>query len=109
MSGSGDVSLTIVSVSGGERLTFFTKRFFYFSRPPGFGLAFDAAEKNVRFGRIQCQRNKESSRAKRKRQVFFCKRSVTVEVKSKVIPTSSLKIEGREMFVGAKDWKKRDG
>ena len=109
MWGSGDVSLTIVSVSGGERLASFTKRFFYFSGPPGFRLAFDAPERNGRFCRIQCQKNKESSRAKRKRQVFLCKRTVRVEVKSKAISTSSLKIEGREMFVGAKDWKKRDG
>ena len=109
MSGSGNVSLTIVFVSGGESLTSFTKRFFYFSEPPGFRLAFDAAERNGRFGHIQCQRNKESSRGKRKRRIFLCKRTVRVEVISKVIPTGSLKIEGRKMFVGAKDWKKRDG
>ena len=60
---SEDVSLTIVitSVSGSKSLTFFANRFIHFSRPPGFRMAFDAAEKNGRFGRIQCQRSKESS------------------------------------------------
>ena len=55
-------------------------------------MAFDAAERNGRFGRIQCQRGKESSsRGKKKRQVFLCRRTVGV----KVIPASVLKIEGR--------------
>ena len=39
----------------------FIDRFFHFSRPTGFKMAFDAAERNERFGRIQCQRSKESS------------------------------------------------
>ena len=54
ISGSGDVSLAIftTSVSGSESLTSFTNRFFYFSGPPDFRMAFDAAEKNGRFGRI---------------------------------------------------------
>ena len=52
------------------------------------------------FGRIQCQKSKESSsRGKGKRRVFFCKGTVGV----KVIPTSFLKVEGRGMLVGAKD------
>ena len=72
-------------------------------------MAFDAAERNGRFGRIQCQKSKESnSRGKRKRRVFFCRRTVRVKVKDKVIPSSFLKIEGRGTFVGAKDWRKRD-
>ena len=59
---------------------------------------------------IQCQRSKEnSSKGKKKRRVFLCRRSVRVKVKSKVIPTSFLKIQGRETFVGAKDRRKRDG
>ena len=59
---------------------------------------------------IQCQRSKEnSSKGKKKRRVFLCRRTVTVKVKSKVIPTSFLKIEGRKTFVGAKDQRKRDG
>ena len=36
------------------------------------------------------------------------RRAVRVEVKGKVIPTSSLKIKGRETFVGAKDRRERD-
>ena len=47
-SGSADVSLTIfiTSVRGSKGLTSFTNRFFHFSGPPGFRLAFDAAEGN---------------------------------------------------------------
>ena len=69
-SGSGDVSLAIfvTSVSGSETFGSSTVRFFLFSRPPGFRRAFDAAERNGRFGGIQCRRGKESSsRGKRKR------------------------------------------
>ena len=59
---------------------------------------------------IQCQRSKEnSSKGKKKRRVFLCRRTVRVKVKSKVSPASFLKIEGREAFVGAKDRRKRDG
>ena len=40
-------------------------------------VAFDAAERNGKFGRIQCQRSKESSnRGKRKRAVFLCIKAV---------------------------------
>ena len=64
-------------------LTSFTNRIFHFSRPPGFRMAFDAVERNGRFGRIQCQRSKESSsRGKRKRRIFLCRRTVRVKVKS---------------------------
>ena len=41
------------------------------------------------------------------RVVFFC-RTVRIEVKSKVIQTSSLKIEERGTFVVAKHRRKRD-
>ena len=53
-SGSGDVSLAIfiTSVSGSEILASSTNRFFHFSRSSGFKMAFDAAERNGRFGRI---------------------------------------------------------
>ena len=44
-----------------------------------------------------------SSRGKRKRRVFPCRRTVKVEAKSKVILTSFLKIEGSGTFVGAKE------
>ena len=59
---------------------------------------------------IQCQRSKEnSSKGKKKRRVFLCRRTVRVKVKSKVILTSFPKIQERETFVGAKDRRKRDG
>ena len=38
-----------------------------------------------------------------KRRVFLCRRTVRVKVKSKVIPASFLKVEGRATLVGAKD------
>ena len=59
-------------------------------------MAFDAAERNGRFGRIQCQRGKESSSGeKRKKRVSLCRRTMGVKVGGKVIPASFLKIEGR--------------
>ena len=111
-SGSGDVSLAIfiTSVSGSERLASFTNRFFHLSGLPGFRMAFDAAERNAKFGRIQCQRSKEcSSRGKGKKRVFLCRRTVRVKVKGKVIKASFLKIEARGTLVGEKSRRKRDG
>ena len=71
-------------------------------------MAFDAAERNGRFGRIQRQRGKEnSSRGRRKRRVFLCRRTVRVNVGGKVIPASFLKVEGRGTLVGTKDWRER--
>ena len=89
MSGSGDVSQTtfITSISGSKSHTSFTNRTFHFSGPQGFGMAFDAAERNGRFG---CE-------------------TVRVEVRSKVIPASFLKIEERRTFVKAKDRRKKNG
>ena len=79
---------------------------FHLSRPPGFRRAFDATERNRRFGCIQCQRGKESSsRGKRKIRVFLCRRTVGVKVGGKVIPASFLKIEGRGALVGTKGWR----
>ena len=69
-------------------------------------LAFDAAKRDGKFGRIQCQRSEESSRRKRKRRVFLCRRTVRAEGKSKAIPASFLKLEGRGCFVGAKERRK---
>ena len=87
-------------MSGSKSLASFTKRFFHLTKPPGFRRAFHAAERNGRFGRIQCQRGKESSsREKRKRRVFLC-RTVKVKVGGKTIPASFEKIEGRGMLVG---------
>ena len=72
-------------------------------------MAFDAAQRNGGFGRIQCQRSKESSsKGKRKRRVFLCRRTVRVIVKGKVIPASFLKIKGWGTFVGAKDRREND-
>ena len=91
MSGSKDVSLTIfiASVSGGESLTSFVNSFFHLSGPTSFRFAFDVAEKNGRFGRIQCQRSK-ANKSRGKRRVFFFRKAVRVGVKSKVISASFL-------------------
>ena len=73
---------TVGKVSRGGRrssdsLTFFIDRFFNFSGQPGFRMTFDAAERNERFGCIQCQRSKESSsRGKGKSRVFLCRKTV---------------------------------
>ena len=73
-------------------------------------MAFDAAEKNGRFGRIQCQKGKESSsRGKRKRRVFLGRRTVGVKVGGKAIPASFLKIERRGNLIGAKEQRERNG
>ena len=66
-------------------------------------MAFDAAERNGRCGRIHCQRGKESSSSSEKRK----RRTVGVEIKGKVIQASFLKIEGRGTFVGTID--RREG
>ena len=48
-------------------------------------MAFDAAERNGGFGRIQCHSGKKSSsRGKRKRRVFLCRRTARVKVEGKV-------------------------
>ena len=80
--GSATQIVPITSISGSKSLMCFTNRIFGFSGPPGLRLAFDAVEKNGKFGRIQCQRSKEgSSRGNRKRRVFLCRNTVRVEVK----------------------------
>ena len=72
-------------------------------------MAFDAAERNGRFGRNQCQTDKENSgRGKRKRRVFLCRGTVRVNVGGKAIPASFLKIEGRGALVGAIDRRERE-
>ena len=112
MSGSRDVSLMtlITYASCTESLTSYTNRFFHISGPPGFRMAFDVAKRNGRFGRIQCQRSKtSSSRGKKKRREFLCRRTVRIEVRSEVIPANFLKVQRRGMFAKAKDGRKRDG
>ena len=108
---SGDVSLAIfiTSVSGSKSLTSFTNCFFHLSRPPGFRRAFDAAERNGRPGRIQSQRGKESSsREKRKRRIFLCRRTARVKTRFKAIPASPPKTEGRGTLAGSKDRRERN-
>ena len=83
-----------------QSLASFTNLTFHLSRPPGFRRAFDAGERNERFGRIQCQTDKESSsRGKKKRRVILCTKSMGKKVGGKVIPASFLKIEGRGTLV----------
>ena len=73
-------------------------------------MTFDAAKMTERFGCIRCQRSKKSSsRGKRKRRVFLCRRAVKVKVKGKVIPTNFLKIEECGTLVGSKNRRERDG
>ena len=73
-------------------------------------MAFDAAERNGRFGHIQCQKSKESiGRGRRKRRVFLCRRTVRIKVQGKVIPASFLKIEGRGTLVAVKDQREGEG
>ena len=72
-------------------------------------MVFDAAKRNGRFGRIQCQRGKESSsRGKGNRRVFLCGGTVRIKVEGKVIPVSFLKVEGKGVLVGAKNQRERD-
>ena len=58
---------------------------FHFGRPTNLRLAFDTAEKNGRFVRIQSQRGKESSSSTEKRDkgVFLFRRTVRVETGEK--------------------------
>ena len=82
---------------------------FHFIGLPGFRMAFNAAERSGSIGHIQCQRCEESSsRGKRKRRIFLCRRTVGDKVRRKVIPVSFLKIEGRGTLVGVKDQRERD-
>ena len=81
----------------GRISTSFAYRFFHFKRQSTLRLVFDAAERNEKLDRIQCQRSKESnSKGKRKRRLFLCRRTLRVKVRSKVIPTRLLKNERRE-------------
>ena len=105
MSGSRDVSLTIfiISMSGCKSLTSFACRIFCLRKPPGFRLAFDAAENlaasNKKFGigmeNLAAFNAREVKRpaAEERRRVFLCRRTVKVKAKGKVVPTSFLKIE----------------
>ena len=99
----------ITSLSGSKSLASFTNCTFHLSRPPGLGWHLMRSKEMGRYCRIQCQKGKESSsRGKRKRGVFLCRRTVGVKVGDKVIPASFLKVEGRRLLVGAKDQRERD-
>ena len=70
-------------------------RFFHFSGLPHLKLAFNAAKE---MANLVAFRDREVKRAAAEEKhetstVFYCRRTVRVKVKSKVIPTSSLKIE----------------
>ena len=97
MSVNRNVNLTIfiTSMSDSKSLSLIA------SSTSGLKSAFNAFEMNGKFGRIQCQKSKESS-SRGKRQVFLCRRTVRVKVNCKVIPTSTLKIEGRQLYVGGR-------
>ena len=41
-------------------------------------------------------------------RVFLCRRRVGVKAQGKLITVSFLKVEGRKMLIGAKDWRKSD-
>ena len=70
-------------------------------------MAFDAAERNGRFGHIQCQSSKESS-SRGKRRAFLCRRTVGIKVGGKAIPARFLKVEGRRTLVRAKNQRERE-
>ena len=95
-------------MSGSENLASFAYHIFYFRRPQGLRLAFDAAKRNGRFGSIRCQKSKEGiSRGKRKRGELLCRRTVRVEEKQKVIPASFLKLKERGRLLGRKIGEKK--
>ena len=57
---------------------------------------------SLKFGRIPYQKDKErSSRGKRKREVFYCRRVVCFDVKCNVIPTVFVKTKGGRVLFGA--------
>ena len=93
----------VTSMSGSESHTSLVYRFFFFMRQPGLRFAFDVAKRKGKFGRIRCQRSKESSKGKKKREVFQCRRTARVAVNGKTIPTTFLKLK-EENFVR---WGKR--
>ena len=95
-------------MSGHKSLSSFINCFVNFSVPPDFGMVFDVAKRNGRFGCIQCQRSRESSSRGKKRQVFLCRKAVQVKVEGKAIPASFLKIEERGTLIGVKDQRKGD-
>ena len=102
-----EVEIFIASIGRRKSLMSFTNCFFHFRRPPELRFAFDAAEGNKKFGRIQYQRSTECNKSG-KRRVFLCRTTVRVEVKGKVILKSFLKIEARWTFVGAKHERNRE-
>ena len=71
-------------------------------------MAFDAAKRNGRFGRIQYQRGKEQQQRKETSIPLHKNSGMGLKVGSKVIPASFLKVEERKTLVGAKYRRERD-
>ena len=66
-------------------------------------MLFDVVERNGRFGRIQCQRGKESSsRGKKKRRIFLCRRTVRVKVEGKSSQQAFRKLKKGGCLLGRK-------
>ena len=57
---------------------------------------------------FSAREEESSSRGKRKRRVFLCRRTVGVKVKGKLIPASFLNVKGRGMRIGAIGRRQRD-
>ena len=70
-----NLSIFITFMSGSKSLMSFSYRFFHFRRPPGLGLAFDAAKRNERFGRIQCHIDGEQHQRKENESIPLEKNS----------------------------------
>ena len=58
------------SVSGRKSLASFTNRTFHLSRPPGFRMAFDEAERNGRFGAFSAREVKRAAAEERERDEY---------------------------------------
>ena len=110
MSGSREVNLIIfiTPMSGSKSVTSFVCYFFHFSRPLELRLAFDTAERNGKFGCIQCQRSKESRTRGRREKNIPLQEDRKIIVKGKVIPRSFLKTKGGEFYVEAEERRKAD-
>ena len=90
---------------GSKSFLCLTHRIFHFRKPPGLKLACSAVKRNGKFGRIHYQRS-EDNRCRGRREVFFCKKTVRVKVKGKVVSTGFLKIAGWGLFVVMEEQRK---
>ena len=102
------MTIFMASMSGSKNFSSVVYRFLHFRRTPSLRLASEAAERNKKFGYSVPENLKQSSsRGKRKKTVFFCRR-VRTKVRGKVIPTIFLKNEEKELNVGAEERRKRE-